>query len=199
MALDANSSCSKHCRGASCQAVANSVYGLPMNSQATGAVAADAAYRVPHHQKALSEPLQLASSRQTATFWSSRTESNLPASLKLQHTSAWAHRHKSPGKPTSLLPPATAPVVQCLEILVTLRRDLERRRLLKVPLVYISPSLGNETQRLREYVRRLQANLAESPGTTHNIMHIESPPAAQTMLHCTMLGSSTTTIDCASM
>lgn len=53
---------------------------------------------------------------------------------------------------------------QCLEILVTLRRDLERRRLLKVPLVYISPSLGNETQRLREYVRRLQANLAESPG-----------------------------------
>eukprot|EP00878_Enallax_costatus_P033747 GHUV01037300.1.p1 GENE.GHUV01037300.1~~GHUV01037300.1.p1 ORF type:complete len:195 (+),score=40.87 GHUV01037300.1:480-1064(+) len=53
---------------------------------------------------------------------------------------------------------------ECLEILVTLRRDLERRRLLKVPLVYISPSLGNETQRLREYVRRLQANLAETPG-----------------------------------
>lgn len=53
---------------------------------------------------------------------------------------------------------------QCLEILVTLRRDLDRRRLLKAPLVYISPSLGNETQRLREYVRRLQANLAETPG-----------------------------------
>lgn len=47
---------------------------------------------------------------------------------------------------------------------MSLRRDLERRHLLKVPLVYISPSLGNETQRLREYVRRLQGSLAESPG-----------------------------------
>jgi hypothetical protein len=55
-------------------------------------------------------------------------------------------------------------LMQCLEVLVTLRRELERRQLLRLPRVHVSPSLGAETQRLREYVRRLQGNLAERPG-----------------------------------
>lgn len=45
-----------------------------------------------------------------------------------------------------------------------LRRELERRDLLVKPKVHISPSCGTEVQRLREYVRRLQGQLAESPG-----------------------------------
>jgi hypothetical protein len=53
---------------------------------------------------------------------------------------------------------------QCLEVLVSLRRELERRQLLALPRVHVSPSLGPETQRLREYVRRLQGNLAERAG-----------------------------------
>lgn len=63
-----------------------------------------------------------------------------------------------------ILPLCVCRCPQCLEVLVTLRRELERRQLLRVPLVYVSPALGPETQRLREYVRRLQANLAERPG-----------------------------------
>jgi hypothetical protein len=47
---------------------------------------------------------------------------------------------------------------------VTLRRELERRQLLQLPRVHVSPLLGPETQRLREYVRRLQGNLAERAG-----------------------------------
>jgi hypothetical protein len=43
-----------------------------------------------------------------------------------------------------------------------LRRELERRQLLQTPLVFVSPALGPEQLRLREYVRRLQGNLAES-------------------------------------
>lgn len=67
---------------------------------------------------------------------------------------------------TALLPPpvSPAPAPQCLEVLVTLRRELERRALLQQPRVHVSAALGPETQRLREYVRRLQAELAERPG-----------------------------------
>jgi hypothetical protein len=54
--------------------------------------------------------------------------------------------------------------VQCQDIFLVLRRELERRDLLVKPKVHISPSCGTEVQRLREYVRRLQGQLAESPG-----------------------------------
>jgi len=47
---------------------------------------------------------------------------------------------------------------------MVLRRELERRALLQVPHIHISPTCGIEVQRLREYVRRLQGQLAERPG-----------------------------------
>lgn len=48
---------------------------------------------------------------------------------------------------------------------MTIRRELERRKLLRMPLVYVSPLIGpGETTRLREYVRRLQGSLAEASG-----------------------------------
>jgi hypothetical protein len=53
---------------------------------------------------------------------------------------------------------------QCMEVYQVLWRDLQRRDLLVMPKVHISPSCGHQEQRLREYVRRLQGQLAESPG-----------------------------------
>jgi hypothetical protein len=52
-----------------------------------------------------------------------------------------------------------------------LRRELERRDLLQLPRVFISPSCGSEVQRLREYVRRLQGQTVESPGEPAVLCH----------------------------
>jgi hypothetical protein len=56
------------------------------------------------------------------------------------------------------------PTPQCTEVFQVLRRELERRDLLQPPRVFISPGCDSEVQRLREYVRRLQGQLVESPG-----------------------------------
>jgi hypothetical protein len=78
-------------------------------------------------------------------------------------------QHEAPPLQTNVLsapPPCLLLYVapQCMEVFQVLWRDLQRRDLLVVPKVHISPSCGHQEQRLREYVRRLQGQLAESPG-----------------------------------
>jgi hypothetical protein len=51
-----------------------------------------------------------------------------------------------------------------MEVYQVLWRELLRRDLLVLPKVHISPACAHQEQRLREYVRRLQGQLAESPG-----------------------------------
>lgn len=64
-----------------------------------------------------------------------------------------------------LLPgPALPCTMQCMEVYQVLWRELLRRDLLVLPKVHISPACAHQEQRLREYVRRLQGQLAESPG-----------------------------------